>query len=316
MITLVCPICSSPLIRTETSLRCANDSFASETIDGIYDLLWEEDRTLYASFLEEYIRIREAEGRGSDNYEDYLAVPYVDVPGEQGVEWGLRAKSMEWLQNYLSEHVGSRDASGRQRSAIDLGAGNCWLTRRLAEWGYDAAAVDVNIDPRDGLGAGRHYLEHLPVRFDRVRSAFAHLPFADRSIDVIVFNGALHYALDQRRTIRESLRVLRDDGYIFILDSPLYYKRVSGEKMLGERRVHGRSGYLTFLQLKNIVGDLGATIVFHHQELTTTARLRKALVEFRIGREAAVMPRVVVRKEEGGGRREKGEGRREEGVGK
>jgi predicted RNA methylase len=46
---------------------------------------------------------------------------------------------------------------GRPLRIADLGAGNCWLSYRLALRGHLPIAIDIQGDPLDGLGAGLHY---------------------------------------------------------------------------------------------------------------------------------------------------------------
>src|SRR5207253_816779 len=43
-----------------------------------------------------------------------------------------------------------------------------------------------------------------------------HLPFADSTFDVIVFNEVIEHVQDDRETIRDALRVVRDGGQIVI----------------------------------------------------------------------------------------------------
>jgi hypothetical protein len=40
-------------------------------------------------------------------------------------------------------------------------------------------ALDLTLDGRDGLGAGRHYQARLGQRFERVQATFERLPFAE-----------------------------------------------------------------------------------------------------------------------------------------
>ena len=106
----------------------------------------------------------------------------------------------------------------------DLGAGNGWLANRLALAGHTVAAVDLNVDPADGLGACRHYAN----RFETAQADFDALPFGDTSLDLVVFNGSLHYSTDYAATLGEALRTLRPGGTLAVLDSPVYTDPASG----------------------------------------------------------------------------------------
>ena len=175
-------------------------------------------------FLDDYARIRSAEGRGSEESAYYRALPFTDVTGNNSAQWRIRARTFQ----YFADRVLPRQSS----KVLDLGAGNCWLSYRLATLGHRPAAVDVFSDPRDGLRAARHY----PVSFPLVEGDFDRLPFANSSFDLVVFNASLHYSADYARTLAEARRCLRPEGRVVILDSPVYKLPEHGEMMRAERQ--------------------------------------------------------------------------------
>jgi len=176
-------------------------------------------------FLNDYARIRSAEGRGSDRSDYYRALPFHDISGQNSAQWRMRARTFQ----YFVACVLSR----RQADVLDLGAGNCWLSYRLAEMGHRPVAIDIFPDARDGLRAARHY----PVSFPAVEAEFDRLPLPNASFDLAVFNASFHYSPDYRRTLEEVRRCLRSNGRVVILDSPVYKRREHGEQMRSERQV-------------------------------------------------------------------------------
>jgi SAM-dependent methyltransferase len=140
-----------------------------------------------------------------------------------------------------------------------------WLSNRLAELGQHPCAIDLNLDPRDGLSAARHYGGDWPC----VQAEFDRLPLADQQADLVIYNASLHYSTGYHATLAEALRVLRPGGRIVVLDSPIYHRDASGKQMLAERqaafaRDHcARSdalpnvGYLTWAMLRDLGRDLG-----------------------------------------------------------
>lgn len=248
-------------------------------------------RTRHASFLRAYRAMRRREERGSDRAAFYLRLPEGNFSGGRAKEWELRAESLAWLRDYLAEK-----AAEEPFTILDAGAGNCWMTRHLAEWGHSVTALDLNDDDYDGLGAGRHYLESLPISFRRVVADFAHLPFAAEAFDLVIYNGALHYAENVEAVIAEGRRVLKKGGEIVLIDTPVYRDAGSGEKMLAERSERGRAGYVTFGALEGIAEKLGFGLRFYFRRRTLFARLRVKLLELRLCRETARMPWVVLRK--------------------
>jgi SAM-dependent methyltransferase len=176
-------------------------------------------------FLEDYGRIRSAEGRGSEESAYYRALPFADLSGRNTDQWRIRARTFRYFVH--------RVLPRRHSKVLDLGAGNCWLSYRLAKLGHQPAAVDIFSDARDGLRAARHY----PVGFPTIEADFDRLPFTSASFDLVVFNASLHYSADYARTLAEARRCLRPEGRVVILDSPVYKLTRHGEQMRAERQV-------------------------------------------------------------------------------
>jgi SAM-dependent methyltransferase len=214
-------------------------------------------------FLDDYGRIRSAEGRGSEESDYYRALPFADVTGRNPGQWKIRARTFRYFAH--------RVLSGRHLQMLDLGAGNCWLSYRLAELGHQPVAVDIFSDSRDGLRAARHY----PVGFPKIEADFDRLPFTSSSFDLVVFNASLHYSSDYARTLTEARRCLRPEGRVVILDSPVYRFREHGEQMRTERQLifeqqHGfRSEALRSIEfldepmLEDLARDLRLTWKIH-----------------------------------------------------
>ena len=182
-------------------------------------------------FLDDYLRIRHAEGRGSQDADYYFALPYRDITGRLQDQWTIRAKSFRHLEERVLPLF--EKELGRHLRIVDLGAGNCWLSYRLALRGHHPIAIDILGDPLDGLAAGRHYQERAP--FPRVNAEFDDLPLADGSLDLAIYNASIHYSTDYLRTLAEIRRVLRPGGSFLIVDSPVYRRREYGEMMVQER---------------------------------------------------------------------------------
>ncbi len=117
-----------------------------------------------------------------------------------------------------------------------MGAGNCWLSARLAERGHVALAVDISLDSVDGLGVCRRISSGGYASVQPVRAEFDAFPFAPASFDLIIFNASLHYSRDILKTVRDSMGLLTAGGMMYILDSPLYRDAESGRSMVRERR--------------------------------------------------------------------------------
>ena len=54
-------------------------------------------------FLDDYIKIRHAEGRGSQSSDYYFALPFRDITGRLQDQWTIRAASFRYLERRIAE---------------------------------------------------------------------------------------------------------------------------------------------------------------------------------------------------------------------
>ncbi len=76
-----------------------------------------------------------------------------------------------------------------------------------------------------------------------MQAEFDRLPFTEHQADLIIFNASLHYSTHYEITLAEALRVLRPDGSLVILDSPVYRSAASGAQMVREREAAFTQAY-------------------------------------------------------------------------
>jgi SAM-dependent methyltransferase len=249
---LQCPRCRAAI----DGLACRACGFSITVHQGVLHALAPESQAHFARFVADYERVRSGEGRGSDDAAFYLGLPYRDASGRDRAQWRMRARSYDYLRRHLLAGL----AGGR---ILDLGAGNGWMSYRLARAGYRPCAVDLLTNDRDGLGAARHYRACLPVPFACVQADLAHLPLAGGQFDAAVFNASFHYAEDAVATLREALRCVRPGGVVIVSDTPWYSGDASGQRMVAERQA-------AFRRRWGIAGDTLASVHY-----LTDARLRQ-----------------------------------------
>jgi SAM-dependent methyltransferase len=280
-----CPVCRTPLDALASRLagRCPGDGSLYRWTDGIWRFLPPARADYFRQFMTEYASVRRAEGRGSDDSAYYQALPFKDLSGRFGGQWRIRARSFQTLVERVlapleAEHI-------QPLSILDLGAGNGWLSYRLSQRGHQVAAVDLLVDAFDGLGAFIHY----DVAFTPIQAEFDRLPFDAGQADLVILNASLHYSTNYEVTLREALRVLRRDGCLAILDSPIYHDPSSGQQMVRERerqfeQKYGfasnalpSENYLTFERLDQLEAALG----LHWEKVQPFYGWRPALRDWR-----------------------------------
>jgi SAM-dependent methyltransferase len=183
------------------------------------------------TFASEYARHRAQEGRGYSG-ETLLALPYVRS-GPHAAQWAIRARTFEAFMERVLRPSAAR--LGRSLDVLDLGAGNGWLSYRVALEGHYAIAVDIRNDAVDGLGAAEPFLRRAP-RMERLVAPFEAVPLPAASADIVLFNASIHYATNLSAVLAEAHRLTCPGGQIAILDSPFYVHETDGLAMVAEKR--------------------------------------------------------------------------------
>ena len=162
---LACVTCRAALMVDGDCATCPTCGAAYPRQDGIWRCLAPGRAEAFARFEHEYHTVRRAEGWGAETSDYYRALPFKDLSGRFPALWRIRARNFEALLSSMSSN------DERRLTILDLGAGNGWLSYQLARRGHDVAALDIQVDTRDGLGAHIHYdaaFTPIQAEFDRL----------------------------------------------------------------------------------------------------------------------------------------------------
>ena len=118
--------------------------FVLRESEGVLDLITEEEAAAVHPFLEAYERVRSSEDWGGDD----LDLPF-HAKRHRNI-WNVRRGTFRAFSSFAENLP--------RELAVDIGAGNCWMTRYLDSWGFGAIAVDINTSRTDGLRAGQKYM--------------------------------------------------------------------------------------------------------------------------------------------------------------
>ena len=213
---------------------CKTCSWEIAQSQGIWMALLPGRKDYFRQFMKEYGLVREREGRDSSNSQFYRALPHRDVTGRHSWQWSIRSKTYRYIQQSILPLLSHGPNS--PLSILDLGAGNGWLSYRLARLGHRPVAVDLLMNQGDGLAAASHYRVVLPYLFPRFQAELDRLPFAGNQFDCSIFNASFHYSENYEQTLAEAIRCVRPGGMIIIADTPWYSQEEYGQLMLKERR--------------------------------------------------------------------------------
>jgi SAM-dependent methyltransferase len=262
-------------------------------VDGIWRFLLPESEAHYTRFIKDYESVRSSEGRGSTDAAYYRALPYKDLSRRFSADWAIRARSYNALIRNVITLL--QDRLQRSLKILDLGAGNGWLSNRLSFEGNRVFAVDLLVNEQDGLGAWKYY-EHA---FIPIQAEFNHLPIMDHFTDAVIFNASFHYSENYEKTLKEALRILSPQGLVVVMDSPVYRRSISGEKMVQERKAdflrrYGfasdslqSENFLTFTRMRDLGKSLGVRWRHIRPFYGLRWTLRPLLTFLRRGREPA-----------------------------
>ena len=245
---LRCPECGSTAFALGFDLVCPAEGGRIESRGEVLPLLSEERRRTFAQFLDSYGRLRRVEGWGGDA-DYYRALPFLERTGTHRSVWRLRARNFRHFLSVLrSIEAGERGGACGRRAlqVLELGAGNGWLSWRMATRGHHVLATDISLDEDDGLLAMDRYqrsCREIHDRVTRARADMESLPLDDSQFDLVVANASIHYAESPPRVLKESRRLMRRGGFLILLDSPAYDDPRVGRAMVERREREHRERY-------------------------------------------------------------------------
>lgn len=142
---------------------------------------------------------------------------------------------------YLTRHLGLvLEAADlfRQARVLDFGCATGWLTMDLAQMGCDAVGVDVSPAAIRLARAGKSARGASAAKTEFMVYDGLRLPLPDASVDRIICFDAFHHVRDQRATIFEFARVLKDGGRVaFMEPGPHHSKTPQSQAEMAQFKV-------------------------------------------------------------------------------
>ena len=176
--------------------------------DGV---IYSCDPEKYRSKEDAYIGVRGKENRLlSDDVVKRL--PLISEGDEHYKEWLLRKKSFERLVQKIAKRQPTK--------ILDVGCGNGWTTKKLAEEFPSCKIIGVDLNQKELQQAVR-ISEGLDTEFyyaDIINDS----PFEYETFDIILFNASIQYFEDLILVFDSCYPLLKLEGMIIINDSPIY----------------------------------------------------------------------------------------------
>ena len=142
---------------------------------------------------------------------------------DRWAEEGRDAGMEEGHGDVVRQVIARMDIAPGER-VLDLGCGNGWATRILAQ--ANAGVQAIGVDASKKMIARADELHSLTIRARYDLGSFEALDFKDAEFDRIFSMEALYYAGDLSKTLGEAFRVLKPGGVADVLVD--YFEESSG----------------------------------------------------------------------------------------
>jgi ubiquinone/menaquinone biosynthesis C-methylase UbiE len=110
---------------------------------------------------------------------------------------------------------------------LDLGSGTGWLSAFLSDfdqvkkiYAVDSSSYFLN----NMMAEIIKFMNGKKEKITPIQGLFTPLILEDKSLDIVVISSALHHAENIEDVLNEIWRVLKDDGYLFILNETPFNK--------------------------------------------------------------------------------------------
>lgn len=117
-----------------------------------------------------------------------------------------------YVLDVLQRYVEGFEIEGAR--VLDIGCGDAGVIIALAEAGAEVAGLELD---RASLRRGRLRAEEHGVQAVLSEGIAEALPFADRSLDLVILDNVLEHVTDRPGTLREIQRVLRPGGLLYMV---------------------------------------------------------------------------------------------------
>jgi SAM-dependent methyltransferase len=192
----------------------------------------------------------------------------------------------------------------RPLTVLEVGARTCEASLLALADGDSVAAVGLDVD--DGL---RQAVPPPRGFLVRAEGAMDCIPLEAGLADLVIAQGALHYALRPVRALVEIRRVTRRGGWLLVIDTPVFADRAQGEAWVAERmRVRSaryrfpvpremEAGYLVAGELRETFRASGWILEVHGWPTRLARWLGDARARLVLGRAEPRTPVLLARRD-------------------
>ncbi|MFT5464750.1 MAG: ubiquinone/menaquinone biosynthesis C-methylase UbiE [Planctomycetota bacterium] len=132
-------------------------------------------------------------------------------------EWAQNGRDAKMEEGHgdVVRKVLAAMAVGAGEKILDLGCGNGWATRLLAQSNAGVQAIGIDVAPQMIVRADELHSYTIRARYDLGK--FEELEFKDGEFTRVFSMEALYYASDLEKSLAETVRVLKSGGKIDVV---------------------------------------------------------------------------------------------------
>jgi SAM-dependent methyltransferase len=280
-----CVQCGETLGAEPGALVCPREGRLFPLQGPVHLLLTPARRERLRSRVASYRERRRAEGWRAEP-----GLPLVADGDPHEDLWRRRASHLVRAEALLAARL-----PRRRWDVLDVGAGSGWLSAHLLARGHRVVAVDLDLDPDDGLLAADRLIGE-GVTLPRAEAEMERLPLGDGGFDCALAAASLHHAHDPQAALREMRRVVRPGGMVAVLDTPVYRHARDGAQMVRERgHDTGSAGFFTVTALVDAMRAADLEVEVHGWPARAREWCRDVIERARWGRRTARFPLLLGR---------------------
>ena len=148
-------------------------------------------------------------------------------------EWQIRSESSQVLIDYLQRKKQPTDI-------LEIGCGNGWLSHRLSAIpSVKVIGTDINFTEIQQAARIFQNISNLHFIYVHIEPGV----FKDKKFDIIVFAASMQYFESLTEVINNTLRLLKPNGEIHIIDSAFYSLSELGAAKQRSRLYYQEAGF-------------------------------------------------------------------------
>lgn len=201
--------------------------------DGIYRVHTATFQNELNHFMDRFIEIQSAEKSYQLPFHLYEQFPNIEIK-ELAPEIFTRKQDLLFFQNKFAKYLSIN------KTALEIGGWNGWLTSYLSSQGLQVVTTDIFGDERNGLKSRKH---HQFPKWLSVQTDISKTDIYTSKFDVIIFNHCLQFYTNPVKLVEQYKALLNKGGIMLILGNTFFKNYGTKENTVTQTRNYFKEKY-------------------------------------------------------------------------